>query len=340
MRVPSVDVNAKGAVVLGQSLCCDGFIFDVPHRVQSHVHADHLDGFTSSKGCQDIWMSEPTMDLLVVMYDADLPYRMNIHSLRLGCSYSIGDCELRLLPSGHMLGAVQVEAVLPTGQRVGYSGDFAWPLEQVIEVDSLVLDSTHGSPDSHRNYTQSQVNEEFIDLVTRSLKSGPVHIRANRGTLQRALSLLDGQLAYPIVAGECVCREVEVYRRFGYGLGHVIPMDRSDGLLHEAHIQLHSTSESPPTTVAGGTVITLSAYMSSDRNSPIVEYSDCAFAVAMSDHADFEETLEYVRATGASHVVTDKSRGGKAIELASELRRRLGVEAVPSSNTHSREWGS
>lgn len=54
------------------------------------------------------------------------------------------------------------------------------------------------------------------------------------------------------------------------------------------------------------TTITLSAYMSNPVD-PILEYTSRSYRVAMSNHADFEGTLEYVKASGAKFVVTDSS---------------------------------
>ena len=62
-------------------------------------------------------------------------------------------------------------------------------------------------------------------------------------------------------------------------------------------------------------------------------------AVALSNHADFSGTLEYIRATGARYVVTDNTRGGHAAELAQEVTRQLGIPARPSTVAWSREWG-
>jgi hypothetical protein len=66
---------------------------------------------------------------------------------------------------------------------------------------------------------------------------------------------------------------------------------------------------------------------------------DCSFGVALSNHADFDGTLEYIKATKAKYVVTDNVRGGHGVELALEIRRRLSIPARPSSATYSREWG-
>lgn len=67
-------------------------------------------------------------------------------------------------------------------------------------------------------------------------------------------------------------------------------------------------------------------------------FSERGYSVALSNHADFEGTLEYIIATGAKRVVTDNTRGN-GVELALAIQKRLGIEAKPSSNLDSREWG-
>jgi hypothetical protein len=57
---------------------------------------------------------------------------------------------------------------------------------------------------------------------------------------------------------------------------------------------------------------------------PVLEYSEIAYRVALSDHADFG-TLQYVSETGAQFVVTDNTRGGNALALALEIQRQLGI---------------
>jgi putative mRNA 3-end processing factor len=61
-----------------------------------------------------------------------------------------------------MLGAAQVEVQLDSGLRLGYSGDFQWPLDRPMEVDALVVDSTYGSPESIRQYTQAEAETRFL----------------------------------------------------------------------------------------------------------------------------------------------------------------------------------
>ena len=72
---------------------------------------------------------------------------------------------------------------------------------------------------------------------------------------------------------------------------------------------------------------------------PVVEYSSNSYAVALSNHADFHGTLEYIQATGAQYIVTDNTRGVHGYTLALEVQNRLGLAARPSSNFMSPVWG-
>src|SRR5580692_8082815 len=111
-----------------------------------------------------------------------------------------------------MLGSVQVLVETADGARLGYSGDFHWPLEpeDVIQCDALVVDSTYGSPRSVRKYSQEQAESCLLELVYAKVKTGPVHIYSHRGTIQRALQLIGGNVAAPIVCSEHLCKEVSV----------------------------------------------------------------------------------------------------------------------------------
>ena len=82
-----------------------------------------------------------------------------------------------------------------------------------------------------------------------------------------------------------------------------------------------------------GTSIKCSAYMAThSTSSPLISFSENSFSVALSNHADFLETLKYIEATGAKTVITDNTRN-HGIELANTINERLpGIEARPSTN--------
>src|SRR5690242_11296719 len=99
-----IDVAMSGAVILGPDVTCDGFLREAKARVQTHIHSDHMRDFASSKGLQEIILSEPTRQLLIFELDADLPYRSNIRSLNDESQHEVNESRVSLVSSGHMLG--------------------------------------------------------------------------------------------------------------------------------------------------------------------------------------------------------------------------------------------
>src|SRR5687768_11881168 len=115
-RLP-IEISASGAVRLGPDVVCDGFYDGTKARIQTHVHADHLSDFETSKGYQDIITSPASYDLLVLLKNADLPYRTNLYRVGFEEKTHVADSLVSLLPSGHILGSAQVELELSRGER-------------------------------------------------------------------------------------------------------------------------------------------------------------------------------------------------------------------------------
>ena len=338
---PAVDVLDSGAVLLGTNVVCDGYAPRCEYRVQTHIHDDHMGEFDRSKGCQDVLLTPETLALLIQEQNADLPHRENLFPVPRGKEFDLDDgTVLTLVPSNHMLGSCQVVLRLSDGRRVGYSGDFGWPLDEVIEVDELVVDSTYGSPRSVRRYTQAEAEERFVELVKERLRFGSVHVKAFRGTVERVLHLLGDDIGVPILASRRLMREASVYQQNGFAVGTLVEQDSSEGIYamgRRSYVRLYSKGDGWGNEVAaGGTSVTCSAFMA-NGDDPLMAYSGRAYSVALSNHADFAETLEYVKATGARVVVTDNTRN-HGRDLASAIKERLrGVEAMPSSNKGSIE---
>jgi putative mRNA 3-end processing factor len=332
-------VSAEGAIHLGDKIVCDGFHLGASVRVQTHVHDDHMGHFDRSKGLQNVVMTPPTRDLLIAERNADLPYRDNIIAVDTGVTLPLDGANLTLVPNAHMLGSAQVAVETDLG-RLGYSGDFAWPMEEVIEVDALVVDSTYGSPESVREYGEGDAEARFLELIFDELKRGRIHLCAHRGTLHRALELLAGQTDAPLLGSRNLVREVEVYKQHGCCVDDitVLGSTKSSEIVKSGrYIRLYSKGDRFPRDSVDGTKIILSAFLT-NPNDPVATYSEKVFRVALSNHADFKGTLEYVEATKAKYVITDNTRGGNGVVLAAELRQRLGIKAKPSSNIEHTEW--
>lgn len=323
-----VSVSTDGAIHLGSEVVVDGFRASAPIRVQSHVHDDHLRSFNRSKSRQEILCTSATRDLLIARFDKDLPYRSNLRSL----DYSHKVMGVRLFPSGHMLGSAQIAVETPAGETVGYSGDFAWPIETAMQVDYLVVDGTYGNPESIRGYTQGDAEESLVVAIDAAVAEGRrVYVKAHPGTLQRCLDALHGRCAAPVVLGDRSSAEVAVYQAHGYVFGE---FSRSAGVSEDRevvpdgpYVRLMGPGEGGRSVVPPDAVFIVTSGFMGRGDSPITEYPNGNCLVAMSDHADFEGTLAYVAATGARKVLVDNSRGGNAQLLASRLRVELSVEA-------------
>ncbi len=332
---PRVDVFDNGAVRLGANLICDGYAEGFDFRVQTHVHDDHMGDFNRSKGLQYIFMSKETKALLISEFNADLEYRDNIISLDWGIERELEDgTKLTFVRSGHMLGSAQVVVEHPDGFRCGYSGDFSWPINDVIQVDELVIDSTYGSPASVREYTQGEAESRLQEIVCQRLRRGSVHIHAHRGTIERVLHVLSANVRVPILVSKRLINEISVYQANGFALGTVTRIDSQEGriaLNGQSYIRLYAKGDGFHNELVEGTSISCSAYMARPDD-PVVEYSERAFRVALTNHADFEGTIEYIRATGAKTVITDNTRS-HGVDLALAINSNFkDVNACPSTN--------
>ena len=335
MSQAAIDVFSGGTVRLGSNLICDGYAYGYEYRVQTHVHDDHMSEFDRSKGEQDLFMSRETRQLLIAERDLDLEFRENLIPLSYQHPRKLRDgSELTVLRSGHMLGSCQVALKLSNGVRCGYSGDFAWPLEDVIQVDQLVVDSTYGSPRSVRRYTQAEAEACLLEVISQALRRGSVHVKAYRGTVERVLQVLAGSIGVPVLASEQLIGEIEVYQQHGFGAEQVVSLDSREGieaLKERFYVQLYSKGDTFGNLLPEGTIVSCSAYMVGTDH-PLLKISDRAYRVALSNHADFQGTLEYVAATGATVVVTDNTRS-HGVDLAMAINQRLsGFTARPSSN--------
>lgn len=320
-----------GAIYLGQGVVCDGYLQGAAVRVQTHVHTDHMDDFDTSKMFQDLVMSTETRALLEAEFGGDLPYRSNIHTPPMFSPIQLGPASIELLPSEHMLGAVQVQLRLPDGESVGYSGDFYWPLKHPIQVDTLILDSTYGNPESNRSYSQAQAETELENLVDRCLRRGQrVLLRATSGTLERGLQVLSANCRAPIVMSDRRFREIGIYRAHGYNISDVVPLSTFSAASSDPYVLVIGKGDSelermPVQPGLDSATIQVSVY--SSAMGPVVEWGRNSYTVGLTNHADFDGTLEYVKATKARRVITDNSRG-RAHTLAAEIRSRLGIHAT------------
>lgn len=225
--------------------------------------------------------------------------RERVTELPFNQPHRVGDREIELFPAGHILGASQVLVTGPDGRRLVYTGDFklrAAPCldaAEVRECDVLVMECTFGHP-RYRFPTMEVIEEQLRAFVDRCFDQDliPVVMGYVLGKSQEALCLL-GRAGYQVAVHESIVRVVQAYERQGIEFGAYETLNlasvealRGKVVLCPPHLRKTVTA---PLTRYRTVMLTGWAVDPSAR----YRYGGGEM-IALSDHADFTELLEYV----------------------------------------------
>jgi len=324
-----VKITQQHAIVFKDIVSIDGHYENSIVRIVTHAHKDHLYGLNVSvKESSLIAMTKATHDILLA-----LGYRLPKNKtlpLNYEQEFRIGDLTLSLHKAKHIIGAAQVLAVDPDNSRLVYTGDFKLPSTPILEADLLIIEATYGNPEHTRPF-KYEVESLFIDLVKSSLPKGPVYIFGYHGKLQEAMEILrSGGIDAPFIAPKKVYDVTLAAMKHGLkveGLYYDKTLEaeeimRSKWYVYFAHMNT-------PKKTFYHRVSSLSIVLSGwEFKEPLKRINDKTYLVALSDHADFEQLLEYVEESKPKVVVTDASREGSAHMLAKEIRRRFSIPAI------------
>jgi len=324
-------VLRSGAILLGKSVVCDGFDWHRPVGVVTHVHGDHIQEFETILGfCDPILMSPPTKDLMVALKGDHLLLRRNLRSVNFGDPLTHCDERITLYQTDHILGASQVLVENEEGTRIVYTGDFNFPTK-VIEADVLVVDATYGDPINIRNYNKRVPVSRLLSLVKREIeKQKPVYIFSYHGKIQQIMHFLDdAHINMPFLVPLKDFKIAKVYEKYGFKTGDCIKLEDQEACEIIKRCDPYIAFYTVGSRVAEAErflSIRVSAY---EAIEPVFKVAKNRYVVAISDHADFYGILEYVKRSHPKLVITDASRRGNAMILASEIKKRLNVTAQP-----------
>lgn len=276
----------------------------------SHAHSDHLPrSFEESRA-----IASPTT--------------LRCASERVGRNIEAASCEqVQMHGSGHIPGSTMF--LVDGSKRLLYTGDMCprdrYGLEgaRPISTDILVIESTYGSP-SYVFPPTEEMADVLRDWVRDSLNQG------------YSVALF----AYPLGKSQTLLRMLEDFEPYLYGT--VLNMTRlveEDGAEHALRYRPYSkeAAKEPflmicPTNVKDSSLIAYwrmrklrTAAVSGwalDRSYRYAMKTDEVFPI--SDHADFEELLQFTKACSPSKVFVQH---GFDKQLAMEIRRRLGIDA-------------
>ena len=332
-------ISDRGAILLGNSVACDAFDETSPLRVVTHAHADHLVGLRRSlKNCEKVLMTKATKDMIEVLKGPGT-FKLGItEQLEYGKSIEYNNEKITLNKANHILGAAQVLVENEKGNRVAYTGDFKSKGTKPIEnCDTLVVEATYGSPSFTRSFNLD-VSELLISMIERRLRKGNVYVFGYYGKLQEVMQILRCAHVYvPFVMPEQILRVSEVCKRHGMNLGDLTPSNNENGKeLLEKNLPCVAFYHMNKRKSIGidSSRICVSGW---EFRLPCKQIGRNEHLIALSDHSDFEELIEYIRLSKPKKVITDNYRVKHGEILAKEINKRLGIPAMAMPNRNYKQ---
>jgi putative mRNA 3-end processing factor len=279
----------------------------------SHGHADHIgrhQQFVATKATAAFLRLRQGRDLR----GTELAFRQ---------PHQIGSLQVELYPAGHIFGSAMIR-VSDGSRSLLYTGDFrlapsltAEPAE-VPESDVVIMESTYGAPE-WKFPSREQLGAELLELVGDLLRRGstPVLLAYSLGKAQETLAMLRGS-GHDVVVHPVVAAINEIYEREGVDLGtwslwsrqQMLMGRRTVGDPRNRVVILPPHMQREMRKIAGAVPVHLTGWCLRRKMG--------GFALPLSDHADFDELLEFVdRAKAKVVYVTHGSA-----RFASELRSR------------------
>jgi putative mRNA 3-end processing factor len=309
-----VSINSRGAILIGSEYAADG---PCPGRTLfvSHAHTDHIGGLRRMADGQIAICTPPTYDLASHV----LGYRPKmIRTVDYKATVTYGEEELTLYPATHILGSAQALVETKRGS-IAYTGDFKQPGTPVLGSDALVIEATYGAPLYRREVGDAEV--ALIETVERHLHEGPVCIYAYTSKIQEAMSILRGIIDADFLLDTQCDKVAKIYLKHGFRL------PKYDVLGVGADIDRRAVVFKPMSKSRenfGGTKIVLTGWSPS-----LISRMKGGYTIRLSDHADYDQLLEYVEEAKPRLVYTDGWRSSYAKVLAKGIENRLGIKTYP-----------
>ena len=343
MHQDHVYINSRGGVKIRNALVADGHDI-VLRRFVSHAHSDHLYDINESiRNMREIIAHKATFDLLDVL-DVFVP-KSKRRSVDYGDKIIIEETNelIEMRRSRHILGSAMLVYKTSDDKTIVYTGDFKDPgrgTEVIEEPDILVTEATYGDPEYIRGF-RDVIEDLLIDFVTHLLSKGPVIIHAYYGKQQEVMDILRrGGVSTPFIAPYKVYKMSKIAESYGAKIGDLYQegSKEAEDVMRDGWF-IYFTHTASSSKIRGylynnvrhlGGVSINRVYLSGWLfDSLYKQLNETDYIFAFSDHADFNELIEYIDMTRPKKVVIDSFRSGETgKKFAKEVRKRLGIEAV------------
>ncbi len=290
----------------------------------THAHSDHASAFKHPE--REKYATPETYELLKAMGWNRLD---NLNPVRFGDKVKLGDIEVRVHNSGHVLGSTQYEVNTPEG-TVLYTGDmctedtFTMNPAQAVDCDMLIIETTFGSP-MFQFPKRDDVAVEVYQWAVNTVLSGriPVFTADSIGNAQEIISILNQYTNLPVVTAKSASRVTDVYRGVGYNLDSVDSKSDEGQELIESRKCAIVTPKRSKMVADKVEVALVSGWALLFRKKRV--------AFPLSDHADYRGLLGFIRRCKPKRVLTCHG-GSMTKDFHNHVKRSLGVPAAPLSS--------
>ena len=290
----------------------------------SHAHSDHASAFKHRE--REKYATLETRLLLESLGWRDLD---NTSLIKTGDNVRLGDIEVRIHNSGHILGSVQFEVNTPEG-TVLYTGDmctentFTMDPATPVKCDLLVVETTFGAP-MFNFPKREELAVEIYQWAVHTVLSGriPVFKTDSIGNAQEVISILNQYTRLPVVTAKSTTNVTNVYRQAGYELDSVdMKSDEAKELIEAKKCAIIAPKRSKLTT--GDADVALASGWAT-----IMGKKRTAFP--LSDHADYRSLLGFIRRCKPKRVLTFHG-GTMTKDFYQHVKNRLDIPAAPLSS--------
>ncbi len=294
-----------------------------PHKVPkhakvylSHAHSDHVK--LSKKS--EFFATPETIDLVRQRFG-----EAKFSSIGFKKKKSISDFDLELYPNGHILGSAQAKFGAD-GKEFVFTSDFRlqdsflFKGAEPLEAETLVLETTFGSP-KYVFPKQDEVVSGMIDWIGKKSKQGLVLLSGYSLGKAQELTMISNEAGVVPIVHDSIFDSNKIYEKHGVKLGEYLKLDHN---LKDSSVVIM-----PPQLVDKHLFATLEHFDKRKIFSALAtgwEYKGAYDELfPLSNHADYNDLVEYVKASNPKLVLTDH---GFCEEFARKLNK-IGYNAKP-----------
>jgi putative mRNA 3-end processing factor len=285
------------------------------NAVITHAHADHAKVSSTNK----YFLTKETASLIDAkgknLFFESVPFKKRFELNGFDCAF---------YPSGHILGSAQLK--ICNSDEVVITSDFKlqdsilFKGAEILSSDVLVIETTFGKPD-FKFPERSEVYEDMISWMCANLKKDSFIVLGgySTGKAQELTKFVNEFLGEVPLVHPKIMEQNIVYKSEGVDVGDFIKLDHN---LNDSNVLIY------PSHLIDDYLVSALEHQLGKRVKVAIatgwNFPSRYKIFPLSDHADFDSLLRYVKESEPKLVLTTH---GFEQEFAAHVRRRLGINA-------------